>query len=96
MLQERVLDRDLRIHGNPFGNRVHSTEYLSLIEQSDTRITIKITTVNEGAPYVKNFQPWIKWEFMSPDPRSQRVVLRTTYNIHWLKKPLIGSGIIED
>lgn len=74
---------------------MHSKEFLSLVEKSDTKITIKATNVNDGAPYVEKFQTWVKWEILTPDPRSKQVAVRQTYNVHWFSKPMIVAGYVE-
>ena len=75
VIEERIFDQNLKIDSK-FASQVHSVQHLSLVERSDTKITIKATNVNDGAPYVEDFQTWLKWEFLTPDPRSNQVAIR--------------------
>ena len=94
--KERIIDKNLRIRGNRFAKHVHSVQYISLVEKTGTHITIKMTNVNDGAPYVEDFQTWVKWEMITPDYRSNQVAIRSSFNIHWKKKPFAIAGYVEN
>ena len=51
VIQERKIDRILRLRGNPLAKHVHNVVYLSLLEKSETRITIKLTYMSDGQPF---------------------------------------------
>ena len=68
VLMERHIDRTLRLRGNPLAKHVHNRVILSLLEKTDTRISIKITYMSDGQPYADHLQPWCKWDIMTPDP----------------------------
>ena len=76
VIQERRLDRTLRLRGNPLARHVHNVVYLSLIERTDTRITLKLTYMSDGQPFADRVQPWVKWDVMTTDPRSHQVAAR--------------------
>ena len=68
--------------------------YFSLLEHTDHKITIRTTAVSDGAKYVDSCESWLKWEIITPDPRSNQVVLRQTNHLHWVNKPFGVSKII--
>ena len=76
VLQERIYERTLVIRGNPLASQMHSTVYFSLLEKTDYKITIRTTAISDGAPYVTSCESWLKYEIITPDPRSKQVVMR--------------------
>ena len=76
VIEERMMEKKIR-------NRVafapdYAKAYMrfSVIERTETRIIMKETHVQRDAPYVKGFDVWVKWEILTPDPRSRQVVIR--------------------
>ena len=70
VIQERFIDRTLRLRGNPLAKHVHNMVYLSLLEKTESKISIKLTYMSDGQPYADHLQPWVKWDIFTPDPLS--------------------------
>ena len=48
VIMERRTDKTLRLRGNPLAKHIHNRGILSLLEKSETRITLKITYLSDG------------------------------------------------
>ena len=70
--------------------------YFSLLEKTDLAITIKITTVSDGALYADSFELWMIYEIITPDIRSNQVAMRQTYRLKWIKKPIVYKLIKKE
>ena len=68
---------------------------LLLIEKSETEIVTVEIAESSGMAYADRFRVVAKWDIFTPDPRSQQVVLRQSYAIHWLDKPFGVWKIID-
>ena len=68
---------------------------LLLIEKSETEIVTVEIAESSGMAYADRFRVVAKWDIFTADPRSQQVVLRQSYAIHWLDKPFGIWKIID-
>ena len=44
--------------------------------------------------YADRYQMWAKWDIFTPDPRSQQVIMRQSYQLEWLARPFAVWRII--
>ena len=94
-LQERRLEKRIRMD-NPFTpDFAPLFMRFSLLEKSDTKIRIKETHVTTDAPYVDTFEVWILWDIITPDPSSSQVVFRKLYKCHWFDKPFMWRTVLS-
>ena len=73
--------------GNPFSDHAFSKMNLILLEKTDTEIITKEVVESSGMAYADRFRVMARWDILSPDERSNRVVLRQSYAVEWLDKP---------
>ena len=71
VLQERNLDKEVRNRVAFAPDYADTKLRFSLLEKSETKIRIKETHVTYDAPYVDNFEVWIYWDIVTPDPLSR-------------------------
>ena len=93
VISERALERNLRVRAAFTPRYCHYIVYFSLLEKTETRITIFETQFSTDCPYAENGVTYLKWDILTPDPRSHRVIHRQTYKIHWFDQPLVWRGI---
>ena len=87
VVQERMLERFRARKHNLFCQHIHEEVYLSLVEKTDTKITLKESTIYKDLNFYRGFEFWVKWEIVTDDPRSQQVALRQSYVVKWYDKP---------
>ena len=81
---------------NLFTQNLHEEVYLSLVDKTDNKITLKEATVYQGLNYYRGVELWNKWEIMTDDPRSNQVAMRQSYVVKWFDKPAFGIGRLVD
>lgn len=72
--------------------------HMSILEKSETKITILETQYGDDCPFSKNVIMYQWWDILTPDAESNQVIQRTLSQIHWVKKPLVWKmlhGILE-
>ena len=72
---------------------------MSLLVKNETQITIQETQYGDDCPYADKVINYAQWDILTPDPRSNQIIHRNIFQIHWLKKPLVWrvlNGILED
>ena len=75
----------LHVSDNPFGaNDVDEVKNILLLEKDDTTLEFKEVIDFSGILYAERLQVWAKWDIFTPDPRSQKVIMRHSYKVVWL------------
>ena len=59
-----------------FTRHIHEEIHLSLVEKSDTSIVLKESTVYVNITWFRGYEFWVKWEVLTDDVRSEKVVVR--------------------
>ena len=96
MIEERHLERLLKTRKAFLPDQCYQMAIYSLIERTDTKIVLKCTQIGKDCPFADNVQNWVKWEIMTPDPRSHQTVHRQTHFTYWEDKPLVFTKMIDN
>ena len=81
--RQRIIERKVKPSGSILTRVKHQKEILSLVEKNERKISLKVVTFNTGSMYAKSYQQWAKWEFVTPDPRSEQVAVRHHSVTRW-------------
>ena len=99
VIQERYLYRRLRQYQAFAPKYCNYFVHMSLLVKNETQITIQETQYGDDCPYAENVINYAQWDILTPDPRSNQVIHRNIFQIHWLKKPLVWrvlNRILDD
>ena len=94
--KQRIIERKVEPSGGILTRVKHQKEVISLIEKNERKISLKVVTFNTGSMYAKTYQQWAKWEFVTPDPKSNQVAVRQHSVTRWTgnHKPLLFADRI--
>ena len=67
-----------------------------MYKNTTTEFEYRVETFNPDQFLIDNFKYYEKWEFISPHPESNQIVMRNTWHIEWLNKPFALWPLIED
>ena len=70
VIQERYLERLIRSRSAITPDHCDNYAYASLLEKSDTRITIHVTGYGTNCPTASDVKIYSQWDVLTADPRS--------------------------
>lgn len=75
----------------------NTIQHIAILDNTDTAVTIMVKQTAVGSPYVADYNEWFKWEVITPDERSNQVVVRQQAAIKWIEeyKPWVVWRTVE-
>ena len=86
----------MKVEGIPFADHSDTANHMLLASKTDNELILIGIDNSSGIPYSKTFETHNMWEFRSPFPGSNKVVMGHSLAIIWINKPFLVDGAIAN
>jgi hypothetical protein len=90
------MDVTFQVKGNMFCSAAPTKKHMRMMEQTPTKLLLKVTNKTSDVPYCDTFAVEEEWYVASTSPTSKSAVLRIAMSVVWYKSTMMKSMILSN